>query len=70
MRMAYSVIGEFRTSAVTKRINEQRQTPGAPVWQGRFYESIIRNERMLDARRQTIMMNPARWQFDRENVSI
>src|SRR5689334_9861727 len=31
-------------AATTKRINESRQTPGAPVWQRNYYEHIIRND--------------------------
>jgi REP element-mobilizing transposase RayT len=34
-------------SAVTKRINESRNTPGSPIWQRNYYEHIIRNEREM-----------------------
>lgn len=34
-------------SAVTKRINAMRGTPGALVWQRNYYEHIIRNESTL-----------------------
>jgi REP element-mobilizing transposase RayT len=31
-------------SAVTKRINAMRNTPGMSVWQRNYYEHVIRNE--------------------------
>ena len=54
-------------SAVTKRINALRGTPGAPVWQRNYYEHIIRDERALDAIRRYIAANPLRWHLDRYN---
>lgn len=56
-------------SAVTKRINEIRGTPGNPLWQRNYYERIIRNERELDAIRRYIWDNPAHWAEDSENPS-
>jgi hypothetical protein len=52
---------------VTKRINELRHTPGAPIWQRNYYEHIIRDERALNAIRRYIQENPLRWHLDREN---
>ena len=54
-------------SAVTKRINEMRGTPGLPVWQRNYYEHVIRNEDELDHIRRYIMDNPASWEQDPEN---
>ncbi len=54
-------------SAVTKRINDLRGTPGIPIWQPNYYEHIIRNAESLTRIRQYIFDNPARWAFDREN---
>ena len=54
-------------SAVTKRINSIRGTPGMPVWQRNYYEHIIRNERDLDEIRQYIINNPLKWELDTEN---
>ena len=53
-------------SAVTKRINEIRGTPGT-VWQRNYYERIIRNDRELDAIRRYIRDNPAHWAEDSEH---
>lgn len=64
-----SVIIRSYKSAVTKQINQQRATPAAPVWQRNYYERIIRNERELNAIREYIINNPARWAEDHENVS-
>lgn len=62
-----TIIGAYK-SAVTKRINRLRETPNEPVWQRNYYETIIRNEPMLNAIRQYIEANPANWQFDLENI--
>ncbi|MBI2506292.1 MAG: transposase [Candidatus Latescibacteria bacterium] len=54
-------------SAVTKRINELRNTPGTPVWQRNYYEHIIRNEDILKAIRRYIQNNPLSWVYDQNN---
>lgn len=54
-------------SAVTKRINEMRRTPGATVWQRNYYEHIIRNEADLDRIREYIENNSLRWELDKLN---
>ena len=51
-----------------RRINQIRDTPGAPVWQRNYYEHIIRTERTLRAIRDYISQNPARWRMDRYNI--
>ena len=61
-----AVVRSFK-SAVTKRINDGRGTPGAAVWQRNYYDHIIRSEESLNRIRQYILDNPARWSFDREN---
>lgn len=64
-----SLVAGFK-SAVTKRINALRGTPGLPVWQRNYYEHIIRDEESLNRIRQYILDNPARWAFDRENPAV
>ena len=54
-------------SAVTKRINTIRGTPGLPFWQRNYYERVIRNEDELDRVRQYIANNPLQWALDQEN---
>ena len=61
------VVGRYKT-AVTTRINNLRKSKGAKVWQRGYYERIIRNERELNATREYIINNPARWAEDRENL--
>lgn len=61
-----AIMAQFK-SICTKRINRTRHTPGAPVWQRNYYERIVRNERELNAIRQYIRHNPARWADDMEN---
>ena len=61
-----TIIRSFK-SAVTKQINEQRATPGMPVWQRNYYEHIIRNEASLARIRDYIVNNPMQWALDREN---
>lgn len=54
-------------SAVTKQVNEMRNTPGLEVWQRNYHEHIIRNENERNLIRQYIIYNPQKWEFDREN---
>ncbi len=61
-----AIIRAFK-SAVTKRINALRGTPGAPVWQRNDYEHIIRNDDALNRIREYIETNSLRWHLDREN---
>ena len=48
----------------SRRINTNRQTPGYPVWQSRFYEHIIHNETELKRIREYITNNPLNWETD------
>jgi len=59
-----SFIAGFK-SAATTRINDRRDTPGAPVWQRNYHDRIIRTERHWRAARQYIRRNPAEWGGDR-----
>lgn len=61
-----TIVGALK-SAVTRRINRQRGTPGAPVWQRNFYERIVRNRTELDRIRTYIRQNPAQWHGDRHH---
>ncbi|MCP4357882.1 MAG: transposase [Chloroflexi bacterium] len=61
------VVGQYKT-AVTTRINNLHHSKGAKVWQHGYYERIIRNERELQATREYIINNPARWAEDRDNL--
>ncbi|MDI6839800.1 MAG: transposase [bacterium] len=49
-----TIIRSFK-SVVTKRINEMRNISCIPIWQSRYYEHIIRNEKSLNKIREYII---------------
>ncbi len=61
-----TIIRSFK-SAVTKRVNEIRNMPGAKLWQRNYWEHIIRNENEYHRIAQYIHDNPAKWENDRLN---
>jgi len=61
------LVGAFKTAS-TDWYNQQRGTPGAPLWQRDFYDHIIRNEDELNKTREYIRTNPLRWGSDPENM--
>lgn len=58
-----TIIGAFKSSA-TKRINRLRGVEGVSIWQSRFYDTVIHNEKMLNTKREYIHNNPFRWASD------
>jgi putative transposase len=48
-------------SAVTNLIHRLCETKEVPIWQSRFYESVIRDKTSLNYRREYIRQNPIRW---------
>ena len=59
-----TIIRSFK-SAITKRMNELWNTPGAKVWQRNYWEHVVRNERELHRIREYIIDNPTKWESDR-----
>ena len=57
-----TIIGSFK-SGVCRRICEVRQCP-MRVWQERFWDHIIRDERVLQNQREYIFNNPLNWETD------
>jgi REP element-mobilizing transposase RayT len=55
-------------SAVTKRINVARGTPGAPVWQRNYHDHVIRTDAQWLHYQDYIESNPARWETDQDSV--
>lgn len=55
-----TIIGCFK-AAVTRRINELRETPGETIWQSSFHDRIVRNRDERRRIRQYIRTNPQRW---------
>jgi REP element-mobilizing transposase RayT len=63
-----TIVRSFK-SAATKRINEQRGSPGTSVWQQDYYEHIVQDEDEFSRIREYIANNPLQWAVDRENPS-
>ena len=61
------MVRAFKTFSA-RRINAMQNTPGKPIWQSRFYDHIIRNEKELNRIRKYIVENPKEWKRDRNNV--
>lgn len=61
-----AMIAGFK-SAVTKRVNTLRQTPGATLWQRNYWEHIIRNAEECSRIQTYIQNNPCQWQQDSLN---
>ena len=53
-------------AAVTMKCREME--PSIIMWQSRFYDRIIRNERELNAIRLYIANNPMKWEEDKNNL--
>lgn len=58
-----AIVGAFK-AATTRRINRERGTPGARLWQRNDWERIVRSDQELEALRRYIAENPARWEAD------
>ena len=58
-----AMVGAFKSS-VSRRVNQYRKTAEDTIWQSRFHDRIIRNEREWRARRRYIERNPERWEQD------
>lgn len=63
-RSVSSFVAGFK-SAATKRINQFQGTPGADVWQERFYDHIIRDDASYQRIYDYIRKNPQNWKNDR-----
>ena len=63
-----TIIRSFKSS-FTGHVNKLHSTPGRKIWQGRYYEHVIRNPNDLKGIREYIINNPTRRSFDRENLN-
>jgi len=61
-----TIVRSFK-AAVTLRSRRMLGDPDAQIWQGNYYERVIRNERGLLAARLYIQENPMNWAEDQEN---
>ncbi len=64
-----AIIQNFK-SVSTRRVNNQRDNRGCPLWQRNYYERVIRNDAELGRAREYIVNNPMKWDLDRENPAI
>ena len=62
-----TIVRSFK-SAATKAINQNRGTPGQPVWQPNFHQHIVGNEEDVNGIRRHILDNPAQWELDEYNL--
>ncbi len=58
-----SFIAGFKSS-VTMRVNNLNNSFCRTIWQERFYDHIIRNEKELIALREYVQNNPLKWELD------
>ena len=57
------IVGYFKYQS-TKFINKLRKTPGKRIWQTRYHDHIIRNDKDLQRLREYIQNNPKKWELD------
>jgi REP element-mobilizing transposase RayT len=57
------IVRGFKTYT-SKNINKLRGTKGTPVWQKRFYERVIRDEKQLNSIREYVYYNVLNWNKD------
>ncbi|MEM8862148.1 MAG: transposase, partial [Chloroflexota bacterium] len=49
-----------------REINQLRNEKYPPIWQGKFYDRIVRSNQELEAVRSYIQHNPITWKQDQE----
>ncbi len=59
------IVRQFKTFSA-KRINQNRGTPGLPVWQRNYYEHIIGTDHEYQNNADYIENNPLNWSKDNE----
>ena len=59
-----AVMAGFK-AACTSAINRHRGTPGAAVWQSRYYDRVIHDLAAMESIRRYIRDNPMAWEADR-----
>jgi len=62
-----TIVRSFK-AAVTLRSRRMLGDPDTQIWQGNYYERVIRNEQGLLAARLYIEENPLNWAEDQENL--
>ena len=67
-KKSLSLVMRTFKAAVTARAREIH--PKIEIWQPRFYDRIIRNERQLHNIRKYIINNPLQWEEEQKNQKI
>jgi putative transposase len=62
-----AIVGSYK-SAVTKTANRTLFDPPSSLWQSRYHDHIIRNQKEFDMIFQYVLSNPSRWNEDRFNL--
>lgn len=66
------IVHRFKTLTTKRYVDGVKQFDWSRfesrLWQRNYYEHVVRNEGSLHRIRQYIGDNPARWEFDRENL--
>jgi REP element-mobilizing transposase RayT len=66
------VVPKFKSLTTTRYRQGVQQQGWEPalgkLWQSRYFDHIIRSEADLNRIREYIINNPAKWEFDQENV--
>jgi len=65
IRGSLSVIIQQFKSSVTRRC--RKEGISRVVWQPRFFDHIIRNDRSFNRIKEYIQINPQKWEYDHEN---
>lgn len=59
------IVGNFKAGVTRLAVAQGLLDAGDPLWQERYHDHIIRDERRYHIIRQYIQENPARWEEDR-----
>lgn len=59
----FNLMRSFKSFSA-KAINRARGLQGVPVWQGRYYDHVVRDENDLNRIREYIAHNPLQWSSD------
>ena len=61
----WTIVGGFK-SGVTRELHKASGNERRHIWQSRYYDHIVGDERYLQRIRRYIRNNPIRWHLDRE----
>ena len=64
VRSLPNIIGQIKSHS-TGLVNKKHNTAGNVLWQPRFYDHIIRNDKDLQSHREYIGINPVKWPQDK-----